>query len=493
MMNTIKYLGIFLLFSVLAVACTKDFDKINTSPNAPSDAPETNLLAFGIQNLTNVWDSWGNINEPSSYGGHIGKIQYIDEARYQFRTNIVENIWSYLYRGLKSLDVVEKAAAEQGNLNIQAAAIIMKAYYWQLATDRWRDIPFVEALQADQGKLTPTYSTQEEIYPVLLASLKQANDLFKQSSLDELGEGDILFDGDLQKWEKFANSLRLRIAIRISKIDPSAAQSVIQEIMSAPTENPIISSNEDNAYLVWPGAGSTTVLTSEPWYTSLSLGSPPRLDNYAVSNYLIDTLKAFDDNRIGIYAQHPANDPDGYNGTVIGPDGTTPIGGITNYSFIGTRFYSSATGETPLLGAAEVQFILAEAANNGWAVGKTAKEAYEAGIDFSFEENGVSVGAYKDGTRVAWNGDTDRIYVQKWIALFKNGHEAWAEARRTDIPKMSAAPASPYNGHNRPPFRYPYPDTEKKLNGKNSAEYVNKVTDNFWGQQMWWDTRTGVQ
>jgi len=84
------------------------------------------------------------------------------------------------------------------------------------------------------------------------------------------------------------------------------------------------------------------------------------------------------------------------------------------------------------------------------------------------------------------------LYTQKWLALFKDGHEAWAESRRTDVPLLPAASGSPFPGHTRPPFRYPYPAEETTLNGANSAASVADVKDNLWGKQMWWDTRTGV-
>src|SRR5690606_11138348 len=92
----------------------------------------------------------------------------------------------------------------------------------------------------------------------------------------------------------------------------------------------------------------------------------------------------------------------------------------------------------------------------------------------------------------AWDGDRETLYMQKWISLFKNGQEAWAETRRTDFPVMSAAPGSLFPGHNRPPFRYPYPTSETTLNGANSASFVAEVDDSFWGKQMWWDTRQNV-
>lgn len=496
-MKKIKY-SILLLLSILMLgigACTKDFDKINTDPNKPSNAPATNLLAFSLQDFAaNLWDSWGDIDEPESYSGQIAKIQYIDESRYQFRTGTVENMWTYLYRELKSLQVVINAAEASDNTDLQAVATTIQCYIWQVATDRWRDIPYSGALAADSGKLTPKYDKQEDIYPSLLNKLKATNDLFNNPSpSSNVGEGDLLFGGDVAKWQKFCNSIRLRMAIRISDVDPALAKSTIETIMGDLSKNPIIESNADNAFFNWAGAGTADILTDESWYTGLYLSS--RLNNYAVSSNMIDTLKELDDPRLPVYANPVLEEKEQtvYRGSVIGLSGTSAPGGLSHYSFIGDFYANNPTGYTPFMRAAEIKFILAEAAQKGWNVGTTAEEAYNEGIDLSLAENKVIDDKYKTQSNVKWNGDIKRLYLQKWIALYKDGHEAWAESRRTDVPLMAPAPASPYPGHNRPPFRYPYPASEARLNGANSKPFAANVKDNYWGQQMWWDTRKNVK
>ena len=143
----------------------------------------------------------------------------------------------------------------------------------------------------------------------------------------------------------------------------------------------------------------------------------------------------------------------------------------------------------------EVMCCVAEASKLGWTTGTTAQEAYEAGVTASLEENGVAqadIDAYLLGGG-AFADDLDQIYLQQWIALFKQGMEAWSLYRRTGIPTTNyVAPGSFFPGHNSPPFRYPYPANEGTLNGANSKPFSDQVTDNFWGKQMWYDTRTGV-
>ncbi len=486
-MNKLKSI-IAVGFAALAVtSCTKKFEGINNNPNNPTTAPATNLLAFALEDYAaGLYDVWGNMNEPETYGGHLGKIQYIDEARYVFRGSTVQNNWTYTYRDLKNLQLVISESVKSNRINQQAAALTFQSFIAQIATDTWRDLPFSDAIKGDSGVLTPAYDKQEDIYPAILNNLKKASELFSQKSVDELGEGDLLYGGDVEKWRKFCNSLRLRVAIRISKVNAAVAKSTIEEVLGNPEDYPVFTSNDDNAFFYWPGGKPY----NEPWASDQFDNGR---DDHAMSDVLIDNLQSLSDPRLAVYAK-PGSDGV-YRGVGIGIPDNEKLPSTKLYSRIGARFRDNRTGFTPFMRLAEVKFIIAEAAANGWNVGVTAKEAYEDGINASLEENEITTGAdaYLQTAGVKWDGDVKKIYLQKWIALFKDGHEAWAESRRTDVPLLKAATGSPYPGHDRAPFRYPYPDNETKLNGKNSGPYVSQVKDNFWGQQMWWDTRTGIK
>jgi hypothetical protein len=227
----------------------------------------------------------------------------------------------------------------------------------------------------------------------------------------------------------------------------------------------------------------------EPWYNDFKTR-----DDHGISKPMVDSLKSLSDPRLQVYAKPAASDGQ-YRGVEIGPPGTLPA--IGQYSRIGVRFRETPAGFSPFMRYSEVQFILAEAALKGWNTGITAAAAYSNGITASMNENGITdaptITTYINGPKVLWDGDVKKIYMQKWISLYKNGHETWAEERRTDFPLLLAAPGSPFPGHNRPPFRYPYPTDETTLNGNNSASFVKDIKDDFWGKKMWWDTRTGVQ
>lgn len=494
-MKKILNLKVLLVFGLIFTftSCTKDWEEMNTNPNEPTEAPATNILAYSLRYCgDSFFDDWMGMNNFLSYGGQVSKIQYIDESRYQFRESVVNNAWRDMYLTMLDLKKAQELAAAQGNPNLQAAAMTFQVYMMQMATDMWRDIPYSDALQGEAGMTNPKYDSQQSIYMGMINQLAEAADLFDPGSITvetDLGEGDLLFSEDpstaVIKWQKFCNSLRLRIAIRISDVDAATAGSIFSKVFGDPAKYPVMSSNDDNAFLWWPGAAPY----KEPWQEN----SQTR-DDHGMCNTLIDTLKGLADPRLPVYA-HP--NPDGeYVGVPAGAiDGSFDM---ANISRIGARFRDDAAGFTPFMRYCEVEFYKAEAAmkgfNNG---GVSAEDAYVAGITASMEENGIEqadIDTYLANPAVAWNNDINQIYFQKWISIFKEGEEVWAECRRTDVPLMGEAVGSPYQSHNRPPFRYPYPTSEYNLNSAN----INAVTDNagivdyFWGQQMWWDVRSNV-
>jgi len=486
MKKLIAYIGIAGIVLLIQSSCTKKFEEINTNPNSPVNAPTTNVLAFVLESLgASFFDSWGNMNEPESYGGHLGKIQYLDESRYIYRTGTVSSLWTSLYRVAKNAQAVIDQAKASNAINMQAAAMTFQAYVWQIATDRWRDLPFSQAVSGDKGFITPKYDKQEDIYPAIIAQLKTAADLFAQGAIDPLGPGDLLYAGNLTKWKKFCNSLRLRVATRISNVNATLSKSIIEEITGNATKYPIFTSNSDNAFFTWT-AGTPY---QEPWYVDFKTR-----DDHGISKPFVDSMKMLVDPRLAIYAKPAASDGQ-YRGVEIGPPGNLPA--IGQYSRIGVRFRETPAGFSPFMRYSEVQFILAEAALKGWSTGTTATTAYNNGITASLNENGITdatvISTYINGPKVLWAANVKQIYMQKWLALYKDGHETWAEERRTDFPLLPAASGSPFPGHTRPPFRYPYPTEETTLNGNNSAASVADIKDDFWGKKMWWDTRTGVQ
>lgn len=462
---------------------------MNTNPNEPVIVPATNVLAYSIRYYCdNFVDEWMSMNNISTYAGHITKIQYIDESRYLERESVINDAWRDMYTTILQLNKTKLLANEEGNTVLVAAATTFQAFMLHRATDLWKNVPWSNALQGEDGVQAPTYDSQEAIYTSLLTMLKDANVMFG-AGVGEVGIGDLLFNGDVSKWQKFCNSLRLRVAIRMSGVDPSTARENIEEILGNSALYPIMESNDDNAFMVWPGL----LPYMEPWAEDqIAEGR----DDHGMCETLIDILLEYNDPRLPVYA-HPAASDGEYRGLVTGAyDGSFVLDDISR---IGARYRDDAAGFSPLMRYSEVLFIIAEAAQNGWSTGgTTAQAAYEAGVTASLVENGVDaadITTYLADANVSWNNTYTQIYMQKWICLFKQGHEAWAESRRTDVPQMAPAENSLYSGHNRPPFRFKYPTRESNLNSANLSANLGGISDHFWGTdngKMWWDTRTGV-
>ena len=483
--NNIKFSVVLLLIAAI-VSCTGDYEDINTDPNKPTIVPSTNLMAYVLNNFTKNTFSLSAIGGGTlGYSNQIGKIQYPEESIYEFREGTFNTYFATVYRNQQNLKTVITQSEEAGDLNMKAAAITYSAYIWLIATDMWRDIPFTNALGAEEGVLSPAYQTQEEIYPEIMAMLEEANTLFNKGNGDALGSGDLLFGGNTELWQKFANSLRLRIACRLMDADAETAKSIIEQIAGNPSTYPVIASNDENAYFHWSGADPYY----EPFYTNKEVDDR---DDHGVADVMVDQLLAFNDPRLSVYAK-PAQSDGEYRGVIVGAElGSFSMNDISK---MGARFRDDAAGFSPYMNYAEVNFIIAEAAARGWSVGTSAEDAYKAGITASLEENGIAtadIEAYLVQDEIAYGDDMRQIYIQKWISLFKNGHEAWAETRRTDVPLLGAAPDAFYVGHSRPPFRQPYPTNEYNLNTENIAPYWGQVEDRLWGKKMYWDVRTGV-
>ena len=481
------------------VGCTDSFKEINTDPDNAIEVPNGSLLAY-VQYFTSAcfYDRWFALDEPMTFCGYVSKQSYIDESRYQYRTGVQDSNWSYIYRTMNNIMDIQSRATESPNL--MNVAKVMEVHVMQIATDRWRDVPYSDAIKMDEGVLNPTYDTQEQIYPALLAKLKEAADGFAEGGGDALN-GDLLFDGDVVKWQKYCNSMRLRLAIRISGVDAALAQSTIEEVLGNPEKYPIMEDNDDNAFFYWQGSDSN-------YYEPVADAYRTRKTEFVASDVMVDYMNTNKDPRIGVYftptpSSQIKGDEDYTDGTPVYRGYT--IGAKDNavaklYSVWGYRYGQDLGGFSPWMRVAEVYFHIAEAKMLGYNVGNyaaTAEEAYNKAVELSLEENEVSdadAAAYLAGAG-KFDGTIKKIWYEEWVAMFKQGMEGWSLYRRTGTPEtMYIAPGRPaqYANHNVPPLRSPYPSTERTLNSANNAPFDAEVVDNLWGKPMWWDKREGV-
>jgi len=502
------YILPFVSLIFLMSACTKDFEEMNTDPNLPVEVPLANHLAGAIVNFDggNMAMSDGSITISTRYVGQRWGAAYNPTVNNTFQS-ITSSDWGSYYHTLNDLNVIIKKATESEAYNMVAAALTYRAEITQIYTDRFGEMPYLEAALAAEGILRPAYNDQPSIYKEIISDLKKAADYFKAGYTDKIGAVEPLFHGDVRKWQKYCNSLRLRVAARISNVDEASAKKIISEVLGNPNDYPITSGWRDAAEITYGGQGTNWEVGYWYWMNLLEHSGP--------TYYLIDMLKAFNDPRLERICS-PAPGPLA-NG-IVEYRGTTEIGRspdftIPQMSYFNKNYYvvNGTTGPNIHLRHSEVCFNKAEFYLRGLYTGgdAAAEAAYKEGVYSSMKEMSIMVDgtpqiadavidAYLANPVTAWGGTTqeklEKIWKQKWIAMCFMENEPWAEMRRTDVPNWGIARGSFYAGHNRDPFRLPYPSEEERMNSENSKQYFERqyAGDYLWGKQLWWDTRTGV-
>lgn len=480
--------------SLVIISCKKDFESINTNTNVPTVVTPDLLLSGVIQNMMNrqVNEAWGIGNIVAQYHA---KIQFVNEDRYLWGER--NSIWNDVYGNMRNVKNMLDMSADDKNA-YKGIALVLKSWMFAMATDAYGDIPYGEATKGKiEGIYTSKYDKQEDVYTGILNDLKKANDILAQSTTDV--KGDILYGGgagSIMKWRKLANSLRLRYLMRISKKKNVAAD--MQAIISNAAANPIFTSNSDNAELKYLAAAPN----QWPLYGS-RVGS---FDEFRLSKTFSDRLTALSDPRLKVFGRPTQSSVAAGNPVIQGiPNGLGDVaalnynGGPQGVSRVGYTFaclVCNDAGQAPpvpdaskalLMTYAELQFLLAEAREKGWITTGDAATYYRNGIDanFSYWQNTVPASYnlsvtpapdYFTQAGVEYTGTQDeklrRIALQKWIALYFNGLEAWFDWRRTGMPEI--IPGADNLNNNKVPVRYPYPLSEQSLNGANRSEAVTR-------------------
>lgn len=486
----------------LMSACTKDFTKMNTDPNLPVEVPLANHLAGAMINFDGAYmpPSNSNIGLSVNWVGARNNTYAPDiSSTYQRWTS---EDWGGYYSALNDLnDIIDKAKEAKAN-NMIAAALTFRAEITQIATDRWGEMPYSEAAKASKGVLRPKYDDQKTIYDSIISDLKTAADLFKAGYNDPIGAVEPFYSGDLHKWQKLCNSLRMRVAARISFVDEANAKSIISEVLGNPADYPISQSIDDKAEVTY--AGDNTWQVGFWYWANL-------LQFECAGERIVNILKAYDDPRL-MRIVAPAVSDGQYRGT-------SRIGRSQNFksddiSYFNKNYYvvNGSTGPNIHYRHSEICFDKAEFYLRGLYPGgdAAAQMAYEEGVYSSMKELSIMVdgtpkiaddkiAAYLTQDSTKWSGTTQeklvKIWKQKYIAMAFMQNEPWAEMRRTDTPTDYPAIGSYYPDHNRGPFRAPYPADEELMNSENSKQFFarEKAGDYLWGGQLWWDTRKGVK
>jgi hypothetical protein len=506
----------FILFST---GCTKDFEEINKNPNVPGieQASPSMLLTNAIESMTDrVHEIFLGHEMGSCWVQHMAKVQYPDEDRYVPRMSVINNTWSSFYAASGfDAQTIYNLGVKTSNDSYKAVGLILKSYIVSVLTDEFGDVPYTEAWMgsdATKPNLSPVYDTQESIYAALLSNLEEANTLLTDDSPEIAG--DILFDNDLTKWKKFANSLRLRLLMRRSdRVDPSAD---MKKIVDDPDTYPIFESIADNAALAYLGSAPNNHPINENRKTR---------DDHRVSKTLVDYMYtnavADYDYRIFAYAE-PATGPKDFvglpNGMMSAAAAAYNGNGLANTSKIG-NYFSAPEAPGMLMSYPELQFILAEAAARGFLTGApdmvAAEEYYNEGVTSSYMNfaDAIAAGigkfygapedAYMPGTGdpdtdpLIWFLEYDGVFdpakaleqiaTQKWVALFDQGLQAAFEWRRTGFPKLTPAISGQNQG--KIPVRAYYPSDEEGRNPTHLKEAVARQGADDLNTRVRWDTK----
>jgi len=488
-MRKLKNGALALLLAASVVACDSGLTDINKNPLNPEDVPSEFLIVGAIRAVVGNTVAGGfNYNMTSLWAQHLAQTQYPDEGRFKFRPGDIDNYFNMFYGvGSKNLvKIIEKAESP----NYVAVAKILKAYYFMVATDMFGDIPYSEAFTGDKadGTLTPKYDSQEEIYASIFSELKEAIALIDPSE-STFGPEDLLYQGDMEKWRKLANSLRMRAAMRLSKVDPALAQAEFEDALAAGP----FTSNDDNAVL-WYG---TDPDSRHPQYTNRQTRNDHGMAKTLVDYMLNGDESGLDyekhDPRLAIYAQPT---PEGYyrgHEVGLGEGHGVPLSEISE---IGARWRVQPDGDAVIISYSEVLFLRAEAALKGWNAGADAESLYYDAIRASmnyYEIEDDVVDAYlADNPQWAFDalGSTPerQVGIQKWIALFQNGPEAYSNWRRTGYPELVAGRDAENDG--KILRRIPYPGREQTLNRANLDAAIASQGMTGYGDMntpVWWD------
>src|SRR6266566_2184815 len=496
--------GSGLAVALSVAACNTDnLTNLNKNPNSPEDVPASTLFTTATVDAVGRWFGGYDLRATEFIVQHLAEVQYPDEDRY---TRLTGGSTAGFFDGpyITHLEdwtkVIEKGTAAN-QAGVYGPALAMRTWSFSYLTNTWGDIPYFDALKGDQtgGSLAPKYDAQKDIYADFFVQLdKVSKDIAAAgANAANLGSGDPIYGGDPLHWQRFANSLRARYALRLVNKDPTTASTQLTAAFTAP--GGLLQSNADNAELSWPGDG----VYNNPWANFFSTR-----DDNRVSLALIDLMKSLNDPRIPLYAQ-PSPDDGTYKGA---PNALTAdkaavyiccSSRITAQMFPGNTaygFYGGTGNSFPsfLMTYAEVALIQAEAANRGLG-GLTPAQAatfYDAGVTASIEQWGGTAAeavAYLTDPNVVYVAGTTglvRIAQQKWIALFSDGGQAWAEWRRTCVPyTVSPGPAA---SRANIPRRLQYSTTERSVNGANLTAAIAQQGADAFETRMYWDTNAAA-
>jgi hypothetical protein len=523
-----KYSCLLTIGIIMLAGCTKDFKEINTNPVAYGPSSFDPNFTFTTAQLTYTgstdfaYDTWrGNLIYSSTMmQGFSTVMSYWAGDKYLLNEGYTSAYWgtstvgAYIEQVRPIVDVVEFSKDNSKYNNIHQVARIWKALIFARITDLYGDAPYSEAGQGYyKSILTPKYDKQQAIYTDLLKEVDEATNAINLSGDKVIG--DVVFNGDLQKWQRFGNSLMLRLAMRLVKVDENTAKAyatkAIGKTMVDNSDNAIlnhdvaggrVTQNRNNQILLGDGGPENYyVKWSKTFIDQLKTTSDPRLGKVAVTKlYLTEGSKDQNPN----FDANPAVQKGMPNGKDLSGLAATDI--RQDPSFTTFPDYSSPNpgmlrrnGATYILTYGQTELLLAEAAQK-WGIGGTAASHYNNGVkaaitclsayDATLAIPSVNADAYLLANAYNSTIGLQQINTQYWILsnTMMDFYETWCNWRRSGFPNLTPIVFSGNATNGTIPRRFPYPVSEAAINGVNykAASAAVPGGDNLTGR-VWWD------
>lgn len=487
------------IISTIAVAsllmassgCRKYLD-VNQNPNiAQNVTPELLLPSAQIQIASAVGvDMQINGSFWAQYwtqSPNASQYRYLEQ--YATTASNYDRVWGLLYNGaLADLRRLEVTAREANRNQYVAVAKLLEAYTFQLLTDGWGDIPVAEAIQGlpgDGGIVSPRYDPQSVVYDSIISIINQGLTIINETRDQHfIGTEDVIYGGDMDLWERFGNTLLLRVYLRLSERDPGKAQTGIQQLYARTGGNMFLDNGEDAQVNYISTAGNQNPLYAE-------MVALRRTQNLVASATVVDTMLANNDPRVFEFFTIVSGT---VRGLQQGNFNSTTAGTLSTPSaLVAGQATNAASAEAPvkLLTGYESLFLQAEAAARNWGTGSD-EDLFEQGIVASFETYGLTTAEAQTYTDSSYWGmypaggsleeKIRHIITQKWFSMTGNqGFEAWTEWRRTGYPNIFTSSVTSIIG-NVFPQRFLYPNTEVTRNANFPGQTL--ITE-----KVWWDVK----
>lgn len=472
-----KHTSIILLSLIVLVAsCTKDLTSLNNDPKNPPVVFSYSLFTNAEKNLARTLASSNvNLNIFRLITQYWQETTYLGESRYDLNTrNIPSNGWTALYRDvLKDLEAARALIPKDvNNIKVQknqlAILDVLEVYTYHYLVTTFGNIPYSKAMNIDS--VYPKYDDAKTVYYDLLRRL-DADIAALDPTVEGFGTADIIYSSNIGEWKKFANSFKLKMAMTIADDDPAKAKAAAESAV----QSGVFTSNADNAKFVFKASPPNT---NPLWEDLVQSGRK----DFVAANTIIHYMDSLSDPRIPLYFTEDA--AGGYSGGQPGRG--------SNYSTFSKPDEALVNPEYPhtFLDLAEVEFLLAEAAARGFAVGGTAATHYNNAITASILDWGGTTAdatAYlaEPAVNYVTAGGTykQKIGIQKWIALYNRGWDAWNEWKRFDYPQLPL----PYRNNSATPVRFTYPVNEQNYNTRNWTEAAAAIGGDEVDTKLWYD------